>query len=74
MSYTRANLDEYQRLFELWRDAQMAAHSAAIAIMRDDLDGKAVDAERRNEAGRLAVEAKRLMMETLRAAPPSTRF
>jgi hypothetical protein len=74
MAYSRADLLEYERLFNLWCDAQKAAHASAIAIMEGDLEGRSVPEEQRQVAAKFAIEARRLMMETLRACPPGTNF
>jgi hypothetical protein len=73
MGYSRAQLLEYERLFNQWCDAQKAAHAAVMAIVEDELAGHKIDPLRRGQAAALEVEARRLMMLTLRAAPPTTR-
>jgi hypothetical protein len=73
MQYSRQQLREYDHLFRAWCDAEKQACDAASALNHDELAGKPVSAERRAQVARLAMNARLLMVETLKFAPSTRR-
>lgn len=65
----RRKLLEYEKLQEQWRVTAEAAEQAEVSILRDELAGIPIDAQRRIGAATLAADARRLLDAALRARP-----